>query len=344
MNADGFEVVSRTHDYPHRSRDFYSHYVAFGGTAGTVFVEPGLMARLRAAAAAAHPHETGGLVVGRILKDEKGAYTVLLDGLEGPASSGQVGYFTMTPELTARLRFEAAIRFPSGDIVGWWHSHTVASGFSGTDRRTQRQWEDPNQVGFLVFASGTTQAQAYLGPDAELLVNQAPLVKPSEGRPIVHQWPAKPAPRRESKGSSATGRGKTVIVPSWLLLFLGLLALAAATVLILRTISETRSRPLQPGYQHLSWSCWPADRNRYSCAAHLNDHGYVEWRTGDVVLGKGPLLTTPAIVEPTAIRVVIRDGRRLHEGGVEVLLPVPTTTTVAPPPPPATPSTSPSRV
>ena len=134
-----------------------------------------------------------------------------------------------------------------------------------------------------------------------------------------------------------------MVVPPWLLLLLGLLALGAATALILRTISETRSRPVQPGYQHLSWSCWPADGERYSCAAHLNDRGYVEWRAGDVLIGKGPVLTTAAISSPTAIRVVIRDGRQVHEGGVEILLPAPTTTTL-PSPPPTTPSTSPPRV
>ena len=122
-----------------------------------------------------------------------------LDAVAAPAGSGGAGYFAMTPELTARLRSEAAVRFPSCDVVGWWHTHTSVSNFSGTDRRTQRLWDDPRHVGLLVFASGAKQAQAYLGPDAELLVSRALDAKPAASRPVVHQWPAEPVPRAEPK-------------------------------------------------------------------------------------------------------------------------------------------------
>ena len=166
----GFEIVERRVDLPFRSRKSFTGYAVFQSDGHAVFVHSRVCRLLAVATRDAEPCETGGLLAGRVLRDAEGPYTLVLEAVKAPREAGRPGRLTLSPEMTARLRDQAATEFPGCDVVGWWHSHTVETGYSEVDRANQQMWTDPSHVGLLVFARATSRrALAYLGPASRLM-------------------------------------------------------------------------------------------------------------------------------------------------------------------------------
>ncbi len=165
MDEGGFQIVGHSFDVPFRRRSDYQDYIIFRvDDALDVFVSERAAQTVRNRAAEAAPRESGGLLVGRSFRDDHGRYVVVTDAVCARQEAGAMGSFTLSPAETDALRREAAVRYPSGDAVGWWHSHLRPSEFSATDRHNQSVWKDQHDLGLLVFAAGSPWARMYAGP------------------------------------------------------------------------------------------------------------------------------------------------------------------------------------
>jgi proteasome lid subunit RPN8/RPN11 len=228
-----FDVVGREHGDPVRSRSVFAGSAAFwSDKSPAVLVAPMVVEQLRAAARKASPDEVGGLLVGRCFRDEDGPYVVTLGFVQALASDGVPGSITLSAERTSELRKQAAQQHPSMDVVGWWHSHLAPSGFSSTDRQSQRLWSQPMHVGLLVFAAGVPWAHAYLGPNA---VELRPMDGVVLGPPSSIELPAprlgllrKQAPRADAAGARVP-RARPDLT---LLLTIAVLGLMASVLLL----------------------------------------------------------------------------------------------------------------
>jgi proteasome lid subunit RPN8/RPN11 len=169
MSGHGFQIVSVHQDAPFREREAFEDYQAFRNPDMAILVAPGTARDLRTAAERARPHETGGLLSGRTLRDAEGQYVLVSGYVEASAEAGRAAAFEISPQATAQLRKAAFQRDPTADVVGWWHSHLGPSSYSPVDRNTQQIFRQPTSVGLLVFASGEPWARAYVGPEATLL-------------------------------------------------------------------------------------------------------------------------------------------------------------------------------
>lgn len=166
MSDAEFEIIEHAFDLPFRTRNVNSGHIAFRADNLDVYVMTDVASRARQWARGALPRETGGLLAGRILRDNAGQY-VVVTGIGGaPAGAGGVGRFGLSPEETEQLRRALARDHPSADVIGWWHSHGRPSSYSATDRANQAIWTDPRSVGLLVFAQGTPWAGLYVGPQS----------------------------------------------------------------------------------------------------------------------------------------------------------------------------------
>lgn len=162
-----FEVIGHEHGIPVRPRSLFPDVAVFArDSSATVLVLADVASQLREAAAHARPAEVGGLLVGRQFRDDAGPYVAVLGCVQAPASDGRQDRIQLSPDGVAALRQQAAARFPSMDVIGWWHSHAEPSQFSMVDRQSQRLWGQRTHVGLLVFAQGKPWAYAYLGPQA----------------------------------------------------------------------------------------------------------------------------------------------------------------------------------
>src|SRR5215470_1943251 len=112
MMAD-FEIIERRFDLPFRSRKAHDGYAVFKTDKHAVLVHPDVCGLTSGAARQADPCETGGLLAGRALRDAKGPYTLVLGAVQAPREAGSRGNIDLSPEMTARLRDEAASGFPS---------------------------------------------------------------------------------------------------------------------------------------------------------------------------------------------------------------------------------------
>jgi proteasome lid subunit RPN8/RPN11 len=166
MGSSDFEIVERSFDVPFRARALHAGYVMFQAGPLSVYIRPGIAAAIRDRAAAAAPRETGGLLGGRILRDDRGHYVVVTGMATAPPTAGEFGSFNLSPDETEKLRQVLSERHPSADVIGWWHSHGAPSSYSGTDRGNQAIWTDPRHIGLLVFAQGTPWAKLYVGPQS----------------------------------------------------------------------------------------------------------------------------------------------------------------------------------
>lgn len=161
-----FEVIGHDHGIPVRPRSVFTDMMVFTrDRSAAVLIDPAVALRLRDSAAAS-PAEVGGLLVGRQFRDDTGPYVAVLEAVQAPTSDGTTGSISVSTERVAILRQQAAHRYPSMDVIGWWHSHSVPSQFSNVDRQSQRLWDQPMHVGLLVFAQGNPWAHVYLGPEA----------------------------------------------------------------------------------------------------------------------------------------------------------------------------------
>src|SRR5215467_178183 len=166
MGGSEFEIIERRVDVPFRARTLHAGYVVFRADLLNVYIRPEIAASIRDRAVAAAPRETGGLLAGRILRDDRGHYVVVTGEATAPSTAGEFGSFSLSPNETEKLRRVLSERYPSADVIGWWHSHGAPSHYSGTDRGNQAIWTDPRHIGLLVFAQGTPWASLYVGPQS----------------------------------------------------------------------------------------------------------------------------------------------------------------------------------
>jgi hypothetical protein len=256
-------------------------------------VHPRVCGLLAVTARHAQPCETGGLVAGRLLRDTEGPYTLVLEAVTAPREAGQPGRLTLSPELTARLRERAAGEFPSCDIVGWWHSHTVEGGYSEVDQANQRMWTDPGHVGLLVFARASSRrALAYLGPGSRLMrtLDDEPFVlgrQRSDARHGTSTPARRAAPLSADPDTLAIGtalrlreldRGwrRTVVAAA---VICGL-ALAGCLVSVTR-LANTVQELAEPAA--VSWSCLPQGSDRFMCRFSPPQEQLQWWRDGQPV-------------------------------------------------------------
>jgi proteasome lid subunit RPN8/RPN11 len=169
MTDPGFRVENVHRAAPFRTRTAFAGYQAFGEGNWAVLVEPQTAEGLRDAAYEAYPKETGGLLCGRTLRDHDGQYVLVSGFVQAGPGAGRSAAFEISPQQTAELREEAHRAYPTGDVVGWWHSHPAHSSYSQTDLGTQAIFTQPDSVGLLVFARGEPWAMAYMGPEARKL-------------------------------------------------------------------------------------------------------------------------------------------------------------------------------
>lgn len=166
MTDPGFRIEQRQRTLPFLPRGTYADYWTFSDAGRTLLVEPDAAKRIRETAQRACPHETGGLLAGRSLRDDEGQYIVVSGFTEAKAGSGAPAAFKIPVEDLGTLRTENARAYPGADEVGWWHSHSGPGGYSTTDRENQRMFDREDSVGLLVFANGFPWGTAYIGPES----------------------------------------------------------------------------------------------------------------------------------------------------------------------------------
>jgi hypothetical protein len=141
---------------PLRSRTLFPGYAWFIAVDHTVLISPRVCLELLACAAGARPDGTGGLLLGRVLHDADGPYTLVTAAVEVPPDSGPAP----DPELVARLTEEAARRFPAADPLGWWRSR------AGSDADERPDRDGGHHLAVVVCGEGDTGewARVYVGP------------------------------------------------------------------------------------------------------------------------------------------------------------------------------------
>lgn len=166
MTEPGFRIEGRQRTAPFLARSTFPDFHSFGDVGCAVLVQPDAARAMREAAVRAQPRETGGLLSGRALRDDLGSYVVVSGFIEAPPTAGRPTRFEVTTGELGELRTLAARANAGADEVGWWHTHTMLSGYSQTDHNTQGMFERPDSIGLLVFAVGPHWARVYVGPDA----------------------------------------------------------------------------------------------------------------------------------------------------------------------------------
>jgi proteasome lid subunit RPN8/RPN11 len=308
MTDPGFRIDGVYEGIPFRRRTAFGGYLAFARQEHTVLVEPSAAHRLRRAAEQAWPHETGGLLAGRALRDADGAYVAVSGFVEAMPEAGSPGTFSLSPQETAELREVAFGHHPAADVVGWWHSHLGPSSYSDTDLATQSTWTQQESVGLLVFARGESWGIAYLGPDALRLSPAKRLPGQDPAPPTPALPPAATGTSVPSPSPSISGSGGTRLTPRfWKIAIvsmplitgmlmaggvLGGLALYSHQVGAgLRDLSSQvkdiqhstagQGSPAghsQPGGPAVAWSCVRRTAASYSCSVKLRGlTGAVAW-------------------------------------------------------------------
>lgn len=98
--------------------------------------------------------EIGGILLGRVHTTAKGPL-VRVEAALLAESAGSVGSsIRFTPELLASLRAEARVRYPSFEVVGWFHTHSGLGAFlSGYDATVHKEhFSKPWQVALVLDA------------------------------------------------------------------------------------------------------------------------------------------------------------------------------------------------
>ena len=139
------------------------------------------------------PNETIGLLAGRVLRDERGPYTLVLaaEGARLDEIDATPSHVRISANGHAQVRGRLEKSAYGLDLIGWYHSHpTFPARFSSVDVTEQSTWRDPNHIGMVI--SGIDRATpfgVYRGPEALLLrpVPASPLPPPPASTlPIIH--------------------------------------------------------------------------------------------------------------------------------------------------------------
>ena len=341
MNAEGFEVLDLHADVPYRPKGNFRGYRCFRHDGGCVLVAPSVLAELTDAARRAAPRETGGLLVGRFFRDGSGRYATVVALVEAPSGAGTEGRVTMSSDLVARLREQAAHREPSCDVIGWWHSHSVPSLYSQTDLRTQRSWTAPESVGILVFArpSPGSEHVVYQGPDSTVCEQQGVISGSPEPRPAGPEEPYRPpgSPRPPSGSAAGAPYPRRPAEPRTLAAHLGggpvviglvALALLALLLFLVGRLGSIQHRldsdvPSWSAAYAATWSCSPAqswESETYFCTASVRSPGSIEWLEGKQVLGNGAQFTVQVPPGQTVtVTLAVADSTGQHDLGSQVL-------------------------
>jgi proteasome lid subunit RPN8/RPN11 len=145
---------------------------------------------------AKYTDERMGLLAGRVLRDEKGPYTLVL-ALE----SAQENEIDASPSRvllsgpgSIKVRHRLENRAYGLDIIGWYHTHpTFTARFSSVDTIEQSTWSDSNHIGIVVSGLRTSERfGVYRGPKAMALAQQNS-THSSSVRPIPAPNPLLPA-------------------------------------------------------------------------------------------------------------------------------------------------------
>ncbi len=96
--------------------------------------------------------EICGVLVGEVLKDEKGPFLAITAAIRGKNAATQAGQVTFTQEAWAHILEIKDAAFPELRIVGWYHSHPTFGIFiSSQDQFIQTTlFNQPWQVAFVV--------------------------------------------------------------------------------------------------------------------------------------------------------------------------------------------------
>jgi proteasome lid subunit RPN8/RPN11 len=122
----------------------------------------------------AAPNETIGLLAGRVLRDDRGPYTLVLaaQGARKHEIEATPSHVGISADGHAQVRHRLETTAYGYDIVGWYHSHPrYPARFSPVDITEQSTFRDKNHVGIVV--SGIDEHEpfgVYRGPQAVLLV------------------------------------------------------------------------------------------------------------------------------------------------------------------------------
>jgi hypothetical protein len=318
MNEPEFQIIEHRFDIPFRTRGGYGDYTVFPAGSLHVYMNPKVAVDLRALAERARPQETGGLLSGRILRDDAGPYVVVTGMIEAPAGTGDLGRFELSAEGTEELRARLARRQPSADVIGWWHSHMRPSKYSPTDHRNQELWSHPHHLGLLVFAEGKPWCLLYVGPDAHGPVAPSPAVAPTPKQPPAP--PVRPGPPHHPAGSPETeppsgedptprlgglaaraGGWRRLVAIACLALLAGYLVIWAVDRAL---TGGDRTDVPPPGSQRLNWSCVASPTGFATCRA--NSDYPVRWYLGHRDLGEGPWVVFRLPNDrPGIVRVVV---------------------------------------
>lgn len=355
MTEQEFIVESRQQALPYLPRSTYKGYLTFGHSETVVLVEPGTARDLRAAAEHARPMETGGLLVGRPLRDDRGDYVIVSGFIEAGPDAGQPLTFTVSPRQVAALRGQAARAHPGSEEVGWWHSHPGPSSYSSVDRAMQRIFERSCNVGLLIFASGDEWGTAYLGPEARDLgrVDLADVPASADGDTRAPRLPVPALP---------PGNGPVPPLPrirepqAQRIVTLISLAIALAIAIMVvtlwsifqssaqdRSVRQSVTRGLSSlsaqersdnqrmsaqitdlhdalaGTLSVTWSCAPASGHAYDCA-FTGSPGKVEWLVaGNIVASGRQQRITVAPGQPVQADLVT--SRWTYAGAIRTLAP-----------------------
>jgi len=121
----------------------------------------------------AFPNETIGLLAGRILRDERGPYTLVLksEGARSNEIEASPSHVRISANGQAQVRSRLETSAYGLDIIGWYHSHPKFSArFSSEDLIEQSTWRDPNHIGIVISGiDHATPLGLYRGPQAMFL-------------------------------------------------------------------------------------------------------------------------------------------------------------------------------
>jgi proteasome lid subunit RPN8/RPN11 len=303
MGNSDFEIIERDFGVPFRARTLHAGYVIFQAEGLNVYVSPEVASAMRERAQAASPRETGGLLAGRILRDGRGHYVVVTGMVSGPSAAGDFGSFNLSPDETAQLRRTLAEHYPSADVIGWWHSHSVPSRYSPTDRSNQAIWTDPHHIGLLVFAQGRPWASLYVGPQC-LGPFPATGPPPDGTRADGAKSPHVPAESSFDTGHRPEG---PFDAGSRRLHRVGVMALAALAILLVGFIGG-RALSSGPGAvkHQIALSCVVKSVDAASC--HTNSKGTVTWAANGTIKHGASAVLPLSGSGPQVVRVTVEDG------------------------------------
>jgi proteasome lid subunit RPN8/RPN11 len=172
----------------------YSNFAVFASDDGEfeAYVLNAVLAKMDAELVRARPFETIGLLAGRVMRDSRGPYTLVLacEDARGDETEATPGHVRISAAGHAKLRQRLETTAYGLDLVGWYHSHPrFPAQFSSVDTTEQSTLKDPNHLGIVVSGNDDIKPYGvYRGPGASLLVAQTIIrryIPPYVPKPVV---------------------------------------------------------------------------------------------------------------------------------------------------------------